>query len=260
MCSTHRGSRRRSSAFRLCHIIPRIRWPATKSSSHGLILGEPSARSVPSMQSSCRRKRSVRPVGDLGAGVGERVPSRMRRLRRHADSRSRTLRVTRCTVGSPPSMPYVQSVHPALNTAPPSGNGEARRPPHCCAGSCGRSHRPTFPERGSARARARRAPAHSATAARPATISGRARSPGSRACRGSVLVCRDGSPSTIVSVAAIDLVADDGVGQAERVPVSKVGPLERPMIGAPHRVGTGRTWHAEPVARVAAAGERESRS
>src|SRR6266540_6678085 len=47
LCTTTRGSRRRSSAFFDRHIIPRSGSPSTKKTSTGLIRGDPSLRSVP---------------------------------------------------------------------------------------------------------------------------------------------------------------------------------------------------------------------
>src|SRR6266516_3644256 len=58
VCTTHRGSRRRSSAFFERHIIPRYTCPSTRSISHGLMRGEPSDRSVPSITTSSFLKRS----------------------------------------------------------------------------------------------------------------------------------------------------------------------------------------------------------
>jgi hypothetical protein len=58
LCSTQRSSRSRSSALGERHIIPSISSSLTKSSSHGLILGEPSRRSVPTMHISRLRKRA----------------------------------------------------------------------------------------------------------------------------------------------------------------------------------------------------------
>ena len=51
---------------------------------------------------------------------------------------------------------------------------------------------------------------------------------------------------------AVDLVADDRVGEAERVAVTEVGSLEDPVVGSLDGVGAGGARDAEPVARVAA--------
>src|SRR4030095_12591754 len=81
-----RGSRSRSNAFLDRHIMPRRSSPAAKSSSHGLMRGEPSFRSVPTRQSPSFRKRPSAGLASSGTSAMNRSqfiePSRPKRQRR----------------------------------------------------------------------------------------------------------------------------------------------------------------------------------
>ena len=59
LCSLYRGSRSRSAAFPDQALAPTTSWPATKCGSTGLIRGEPSRRTVPSIATPAAFRRAM---------------------------------------------------------------------------------------------------------------------------------------------------------------------------------------------------------
>jgi hypothetical protein len=67
LCTVHRGSRSRSSAFSDCHIMPSCNSPSTSLGSTGVMRGQPFARSVPTSTSPVARKRASPSAASSGA-------------------------------------------------------------------------------------------------------------------------------------------------------------------------------------------------
>ena len=76
--------------------------------------------------------------------------------------------------------------------------------------------------------------------------------------RRAVAAGRDGQSVGESEVAAVDLVADDALCEAERIAIAETGPGKGPMVGPADGVGGGATGDGVAEAGVAAATEAEA--
>ena len=210
------------------------------------------------MHSSWRRNRSAARSAICGHASANSSQRTVASLRRQEDSRSSTLRVMRVTSGSPPAIPYVQSVQPALKTVPPPGTVKhaddrvvvldrctfaSANSPHRAAATCSSSPGSLAYREGCSSCDHNRAGAVAST---------------SRVSGAPSVVRRHRQAVPDRQLAAVDLVADDRRRRARARPRSE-GPCPRrpsdpaaSTVYAPLARGT-----PSAVSRVAATRERE---